>query len=74
MCQSTATDYLHRLGGTWESVSKGHYVDSHEEPHALKQEADFLSQYAFHYQRGPNFLNDVDKDTVLEVDRGRQVD
>lgn len=70
VCQSSATDYMHRLGGTWESVSKGHYVDAHEEPHALIQEAEFLDNYAYHYQRGPNFLcDDVDKDRIKEVSK-----
>ena len=60
--------YLHRLGGTWQSVKKGSYVDAHEEPYALRHEAEFLTAYAQAYSQGPNFIKDEDKDLCSDVE------
>ena len=68
MSSDQAGVYLHRLGGTWQSVKKGSYVDAHEEPHALRHEAEFLTAYAQAYSQGPNFIKDEDKDLCSDVE------
>ena len=47
-----AAVYLGRLGGTWQSVKKGCYVDSHESKRAIQHEREFLREYKVAYDRG----------------------
>ncbi len=67
VCRATAADYMHRFGGHWEAVCKGNYVDAHEEPHAIAQEKAFLSEYLALYQRGANYIGNIDKDYCKDI-------
>ena len=65
---SQGSIFLGRLGGSWESVKKGCYVDNHEAPHALRHEREFLNNYNDAYRGGgANFLEDIDKDLCADV-------
>ena len=47
-----AVVYLRRLGGSWEAVKKGSYVDNHEAERALEHEREFLERYLEAYNQG----------------------
>ena len=47
-----AAIYLGRLGGSWEAVKKGSYVDNHEAEWALQHEREFLKVYLEAYNKG----------------------
>ena len=43
--KTACTDYMHKFGGRWEGVKKHHFVDNHEKPEVVQQEAEFLEEY-----------------------------
>ena len=46
--RTACTDYMHKFGGRWEGVKKHHFVDNHEKPEVIAQEAAFLDEYKRH--------------------------